>query len=133
MEIAKRLDVTAETVRFYTRIGVLQPTKNKINGYREFSEKDFIRLRFVLNARQLGFSVGDIKEILAHADKKQSPCPTVRRLIDQRLHETERRFTETQKLRDRMQQAVAQWSQRPNKAPTGNMICHLIEEFAAED
>jgi DNA-binding transcriptional MerR regulator len=130
MEMAKRLDVTAETVRFYTRINVLTPAKNKANGYREYSETDFNRLRFVLNARQLGFSVDDIQQILRHADKKKSPCPTVRRLIDQRLYETEQRFTESLQLRKRMQQAVREWSQKPDKIPTGNMICHLIEEFS---
>lgn len=130
LELAKRLGVTAETVRFYTRIEVLKPTRNQVNGYREYDEKDLNRLRFVLNARQLGFSVEDIQEVLAHADKKKSACPTVRRLIDQRLQETEQRFLETQKLRDRMKNAVEQWSKKPDKTPTGHMICHLIEEFS---
>lgn len=132
LELAKRLGVTAETVRFYTRIGVLNPIKNQSNGYREYSDKDYRRLRFVLSARQLGFSVEDIKEILAHSDKKKSPCPTVRRLIDQRLYEIDQRFRETLQLRERMQRAMSEWNQKPDKAPTGNMICHLIEEFTAE-
>ena len=131
-EIARHLGVTADTVRFYTLIKILKPAKNKTNGYREYSEKDYNRLRFVLSARQLGFSVEDIQKILAHADKKKSPCPTVRRLIDQRLHETEQRFAETQQLRDRMQRAVLEWSQKPDRVPTGQMICHLIEEFAEQ-
>ncbi|MBK8972510.1 MAG: MerR family DNA-binding protein [Hahellaceae bacterium] len=129
LEVAKRLGVTAETVRFYTRIKILQPAVKKDNGYKDYTEKDVSRLRFVLNARQLGFSVEDITEILAHADKNQSACPTVRRLIEARLKETEQRFIETQKLRDRMQRAVNQWSKKPDKGPTGDMICHLIEEF----
>ncbi|MCG8382429.1 MAG: MerR family transcriptional regulator [Gammaproteobacteria bacterium] len=132
LELAKRLGVTAETVRFYTRIGVLNPIKNQTNGYREYSDKDYRRLRFVLSARQLGFSVEDIKEILAHSDKKKSPCPTVRRLIDQRLYEIDQRFRETLQLRERMQRAMSEWNQKPDKAPTGHMICHLIEEFTAE-
>jgi len=69
---------------------------------------------------------------LSHSDKKQSACPTVRRLIDQRLHEIDQRFKETLQLRERMQRAVSEWNQKPDKAPTGHMICHLIEEFTAE-
>lgn len=133
LELAKRLGVTAETVRFYTRIGVLQPAVNPDNGYRTYGQREYQRLRFVLNARQLGFSVDDIQEILAHADHNKPACATVRRLIDQRLHETEQRFEETRRLRDRMKQAVSEWSQKPDKAPTGDMICHLIEEFQLED
>lgn len=131
-ELAKRLGVTADTVRFYTRIDILKPVKDKTNGYREYSETDVNRLRFVLGARQLGFSVDDIQEIFAHADKKQSACPTVRRLIDQRLHETEQRFLEMQQLRARMQRAVREWSQMPDAVPTGHSICHLIEEFVSQ-
>lgn len=129
-EMAKQLGVTADTVRFYTRVDMLKPAKNKVNGYREYSQQDANRLRFVLSARQLGFSVDDIRQILAHADSGKTPCPTVRRLLDQRLHETEQQFLETLQLRDRIQQAVIEWSQQPDKIPTGNMICHLIESFA---
>lgn len=133
IEVARLLGITADTVRFYTRIKILNPTKSKANGYREYSEKDVNRLRFVLSARLLGFSVEDIQEILSHADKKKSPCPTVRRLIDQRLHGTEQQFKETLQLRDRMQRAVLDWGQKPDKAPTGHMLCHLIEEFTVEE
>lgn len=75
IEMARRLGVTADTVRFYTRIKILKPGKNKTNGYREYSENDYNRLRFVLSARQLGFSVEDIQEILNHADNEEIALP----------------------------------------------------------
>ena len=130
-ELARLVGVTADTVRFYTRIHILHPTKNQANGYKEYSRDDVNRLRFVLSARHLGFSVEDIEQILGHADNKQSPCPTVRRLIEQRLEETEQRLAESLRLRDRMQQAVTEWRKKPDKVPTGNTICHLIEDFTA--
>lgn len=133
LDLAKRLGVTPETVRFYTRNGVLKPAINPDNGYRVYREREFQRLRFVLTARQLGFSVDDIQEILSHADQDEPACATVRRLIEKRLEETEKRFEETRRLRDRMKQAVSEWSQKPDKAPTGDMICHLIEEFTGEE
>ena len=129
-EIARHLGVTADTVRFYTRIKILNPNKSQDNGYREYGEADIHRLRFVLSARQLGFSVDDIQQILSYSDKKKSPCPTVRRLIEKRLHETEQRFLEMQLLRGRMQEAVREWSEKPDKVPTGHTICHLIEDFS---
>tara|TARA_R110001592_G_scaffold200585_1_gene449450 strand:+ start:2196 stop:2642 length:447 start_codon:yes stop_codon:yes gene_type:complete len=129
-QVAKLLNVTPDTVRFYTRNKVLQPNKSDTTGYREYSNKEVNRLRFVLSARQLGFSVADIKQILAEADDDQAPCLTVRRLIDQRLHETEQRFSEMLALRTRMKQAVLEWSDKPDKLPTSDMICHLIEDFS---
>tara|TARA_R110002072_G_scaffold269965_2_gene429770 strand:- start:3215 stop:3631 length:417 start_codon:yes stop_codon:yes gene_type:complete len=130
-QVAKLLNVTTDTVRFYTRIKILQPIKSDTTGYREYTEKEISRLRFVLSARQLGFSVSDIKQILAEADDEKSPCFTVRRLIDQRLNETEKRFSEMLALRKRMKQAVFEWSDKPDEAPTAHMICHLIEGFAS--
>jgi len=131
IQLAKSLGITPDTVRFYSRIGVLNPQKNPNNGYREYSDKDISRMKFILCARQLDFSVDDIKQILAEADNQRSPCPTVRRLIEQRLQETEQQFEETIKLRDRMREAVKEWSLLPDRVPKGHMICHLIENFTA--
>lgn len=128
-QLAQRLGITGDTVRFYTRIGYVHPVKNKNNGYKEYSETDEKRLRFILSARQLGFTVEDIGQIIGEAEKGKAPCPLVRRLIDQRLRETDQRFAETVALRERMKTAVADWQHKPDKAPTGEMICHLIEEF----
>lgn len=128
-ELAKLLGITADTVRFYTRVKLLHPSKHSANGYRDYTDKDIQRLKFILSARQLGFSVNDIEQILAESDRKQSPCPQVRRLLEVRLEETEQRFQEMKQLRERMWQALSQWKKMPDMEPTGQMICHLIEDF----
>jgi DNA-binding transcriptional MerR regulator len=125
-QIAGSLGITAETVRYYTRIGLVTPFKNSLNGYKDYSEADIQRLRFIVNARHLGFSIEDIAAIIQEADKGLSPCPMVRSLIKTRLEELDRRFLEMQALRDSMQKALKDWQAEPDKAPTGAMVCHLI-------
>ncbi|MEX2469295.1 MAG: MerR family transcriptional regulator [Pseudohongiellaceae bacterium] len=132
-QLADEIGATADTVRFYTRIGYLEPSKNKSNGYKEYSTEDKHRLRFILSARYLGFSVKDIGQILDTAKRRRSPCPLVRDLIRQRLTETDRSFKECSDLRQRMATAIEQWDQQPDQLPTGEMICHLIEGFVAID
>jgi MerR family transcriptional regulator, Zn(II)-responsive regulator of zntA len=132
-QLANSLNVTADTVRFYTRESFLQPIKSTDNGYKEYTEKDRSRLRFILSARQLGFSVNDIRQILAEADQGEAACPIVRRLIEVRLDEMERRFQDRAVLRHRMQSAVAEWNDKLDCAPTGKMICHLIENFSVKE
>jgi DNA-binding transcriptional MerR regulator len=129
-ELAKDLKVTADTVRFYTRAGFLKPTKNPVNGYKIYGAQDRRLMRFILSARQLGFSVDDISQILATAQRKRSPCPLVRQLIQQRLLENEKSFLDSHRLRQRMLDAISQWDRKPDQAPTGELICHLIEEFS---
>ncbi|MAC33759.1 MerR family transcriptional regulator [Parahaliea mediterranea] len=129
-QLARDIGVTGDTVRYYTRIGFLNPVKNPVNGYKEYSPKDRRLLRFILSARQLGFSVNDIGQILHTADQGISPCPLARRLIQQRLEENGKSFRDSAQLRQRMLSAVATWNQKPDRAPTGDMVCHLIEEFS---
>lgn len=128
-EVALALNIPADTVRYYTRIGLIQPYKNAINGYKTYTKKEIQRLRFILSARQLGFSVKDIEAILAEAKDGRSPCHLSKELIEQRLKETEAQFLKTQALRARMQAALNDWKDKPAKAPSGDMICHLIENF----
>ena len=90
-QIADALDISVDTVRYYTRIGLLVPNKSH-NGYKYYRPADVTRLRFILSARALGFSVNDIKEILVTSSQTNAPCPTVRRLIEKRLKETEQRY-----------------------------------------
>ena len=126
-ELATNLSITPETVRYYSRKGLLTPRRNPENGYKEFDRQDQERLRFIVNARHLGFSVDDIAEILKQADGGESPCPTVRSKIEQKLAETERRFEEVLALRNRLRKTVASWEYMHDGKPNGHSICHLIE------
>lgn len=128
-EVAKKLGVTADTVRFYTRIQVLNPQTNPHNSYKEYTQTDVERLKFIVASRALGFTVEDIKTIIAKADDHKSPCPTVRHIIEKRLEETERQFQDLIALRARMTAAIAQWENIPDRVPNGHMICHMIESF----
>ncbi|GIU34977.1 MerR family transcriptional regulator [Shewanella colwelliana] len=129
-QLAKNLNITGDTVRFYTRIGLLTPIKSEVNGYKDYSETDQSRMQFILSARNLGFSVDDIKVIFSRTDHGESACQIVRQMIVLKLQETEKQFQEMVKLRSKLTQAVTEWSTKPDQAPTGNMICHLIEGSA---
>jgi DNA-binding transcriptional MerR regulator len=129
IELAKSVKTTVHTVRFYTKNGMLSPSKDLTNGYKQYSQKDLHRLTFILSARELGFSVKDIQNILRESDKGNSACPLVRRIIEERLIETEESFEKTLALRNKMKKAISKWKLEPNLEPTENMICNLIEDF----
>ena len=69
---------------------------------------------------------------MAHADQGTTACPMVRHLLEKRLLETENQFQQTQALRQKMQEAIVQWQQLPDKEPSKEMICHLIESFSMQ-
>ncbi len=132
-ELSRRAGVTADTVRHYTRTGLLAPTRNTSNGYKCYSQGDIARLLFIRKARLLGFSLADVSDILLKSNCGHSPCPQVRQIMQQRLQENRLKLQDLQKLQARMEQAVAQWAHMPDGMPDGNAICHLIEKFAVED
>ncbi len=129
-EIAEQTQTTVDTIRFYSRIGYLRPKKDPTNGYRIYGETDAVHMRFILSARHLGFSVNDVGQLLRHASAGESPCPVARDIVKKRLEETEQSFNEMLLLRKRLISAVESWESKPDLAPTGEMICHLIQEFA---
>ena len=131
-ELARRAGVTAETVRHYTREGLLHPARDPANGYQLFTQGDLERLRFIQRARTLGFSVAEISDILAHADQGDSPCPLVRDLLASRLPQIRARIHELEALASRMEQALGAWAEMPDGTPDGHSLCRLIESFPEE-
>ena len=128
-ELAKQADVTAETVRHYTREKLLHPQRDPENGYQLYDQAALGRLRFIQRARLLGFGVAEIRDILAHADQGDSPCPLVRDLLASRLPQIHERIADLQALAARMEQALESWAEMPDGTPDGHSLCRLIESF----
>jgi MerR family transcriptional regulator, Zn(II)-responsive regulator of zntA len=128
-ELARAAGVSADTVRFYTREGLLHPARDPNNGYQRYATADLQRLRFARKARQLGFSLKEVTGILRDADRQRSPCPQVRDLFARKLADVEQQLVELTALRDRMRAATAQWQAMPDGAPDGHTICRLIEHW----
>jgi DNA-binding transcriptional MerR regulator len=131
-ELARLTDVEAHVIRYYSRIGLLTPVRNKSNGYKVYSEPDAMKVRFTRKAQSLGYSLKEIEMILGDAHQGHSPCPLVREIIIKRLEETQQKIKELELLQERMQRAMKEWDEQPNKVPDGNSICHLIEGFIDE-
>ena len=128
-QLAKTAQVSAETVRYYSRLGLLKAQRDAHNGYQLFDQVAVQRLVFISQSRSLGFSLKDIQGILQHTTKGDSPCPMVRDILRQRvpLVAAKIRFLEEQMAR--MQLALEQWQTMPDGIPDGHHICHLIEDW----
>lgn len=131
-ELAREAEVSPETIRYYLRIGLLNPKRNGKNGYNQFQPKEIGRVRFIRKAKALGYTLKEISEIVSHANDGNSPCPLVRTIIERRIEENRKKLNELTKLQSRMEQAASDWSKRPDKKPDGDSICHLIESFINE-
>jgi DNA-binding transcriptional MerR regulator len=129
--LSERTGVSAKTIRYYEAIGVLPPPRRLPNGYRTYDESDVNRLKFVLGARRLGFSLDDIREILAMRDRREAPCRVVLDLMQQRADEIARRITELQRLENDLRRLHDLGLTFPTDDVDGkDCVCHLVSEQA---
>ena len=126
-ELAKNAGVTSNTVRYYTKIGLLEPVRDPINGYKLFHPDDIHKLKFILQAKELGFTLNHIKELLARVKEGESVCALVREQIEVNIHDCEQDISQLTDLKIRMESALQRWKVLPNEEPNTNIWCHLIE------
>lgn len=132
-ELARRSGATPHAVRYYSRMGLLRPERNPDNGYRLYEHKEVGWLRFIRQAKRLGYTLSEIREIMHDSDQEKSPCPRVREILLRRIDENRQQLDELMNLQARMEQALEQWAELPDGVPDGHSVCHLIESFAADD
>lgn len=128
-ELAQRAGVTGHAVRYYDRLGLLKPVRDPENHYRRFDEAAVRRLRFIRRAQGLGFSLSEVKNILAMSQDGESPCPMVREIVRHRIAENAARIRELQQFQARLERAAERWERLPDRMPDGHAVCHLIEAF----
>ena len=126
-ELAKGSGTTPDTVRYYTRMGLLQPQRNPKNGYRLYQPKDVHWLRFIRQAKALGFTLHDIQNIMQSHHRGDSPCPNVRAILQNRIIENRQYLQELIALQDRMEKALLQWEDMPDGNADDTSVCPLIE------
>lgn len=128
--LAKKTKLPIYTVRHYTRIGLLHPTKNSQNGYKVYQSSDAVRLKFIVAAKDLGFTLAEINHILDEAENGSSPCPSVRKIIVNHIEENKRKIKELQNLQKKMENALKDWQNLQDSMPNGDSVCHLIESVS---
>ena len=73
-ELAKEMGVNPKTIRFYEEIGLMPAPDRTPSGYRQFSDDDLERLRFIRSAQRLNLRLPEIQEILALRERGRRPC-----------------------------------------------------------
>ncbi len=91
-ELAKRGGVNLETIRYYEREGLLPKPPRSQSGYRQFPPEGVRRIRFIKRAQELGFSLKEIKELLALQLDPDSTAADVKKRAEQKLADIEEKI-----------------------------------------
>lgn len=126
-QVQAKTGVSASTIRWYLRKGLLSPRRRDGNGYHDFGPADLRILGFIRRARSLGFTLADIKEVLARARQHESPCLLVRQIAEKRRAEIAASLQSLRTMDRRLRSALRAWKDMPDRAPRGDRICGLLE------
>ncbi len=102
-EVAHQSGVPAKTIRYYEEIALMPTAARAANGYRVFDFKSVQTLRFIKRARDLGFSIEQVTELLALWHDESRTSAEVKELVSRNITEVEKKIEELRGLRDTLQ------------------------------
>jgi DNA-binding transcriptional MerR regulator len=123
-QLGSTTGTNVETIRYYERIGLLPEPRRTAANYRAYGIGHAHRLGFIRRARELGFSIEEIRELLSLAERKESSCAAVDRLVGGHLATVEQKITALQRLRRELRETL--------RACQGGRIaeCRVIEALS---
>jgi len=109
-QLSQRSGVNIETVRFYEREGLLPKADRSPSGYRQFDETTIDRLEFIQRAKELGFTLNEIKELFALRVESSSSCADVKSRAEAKIADIEDKL----RILNRMKSALVKLTNECN-------------------
>lgn len=126
-EASRASKVSAKMIRYYERIGLIPPAERTDSGYRAYGQADVHRLHFIRRARDLGFSVAEIGDLLNLWNDQSRRSADVKRLAEQHIVELERRMENMRRMASTLKTLIGACAgdHRPD--------CPILEELQQPD
>nr|WP_315457929.1 helix-turn-helix domain-containing protein [uncultured Sphingorhabdus sp.] len=105
-ELANATSTKVETIRYYESIGLLAPPARSASNYRDYGGEHLNRLSFIRRARDLGFSLEAVRELLALSDNTHQSCEAVDLIASSHLAEVKRKIQDLSALRSELGRVI---------------------------
>jgi MerR family mercuric resistance operon transcriptional regulator len=106
--LSERTEVNIETIRYYERIGILPNLPRTKGGHRLYAEEYQRRLVFVRRARQLGFTLEDVRALHRLTEDRHMACGKVKRITESHIADIHRKVSELKRLELALSSMVTQ-------------------------
>ena len=100
--LAREVGVTPDTIRYYDRIGLLQPASRTATNHRRYDDSAVDRVRFIQGAQRLGLRLTEIQDLLVVRDTGDCPCEPAALLLTKRLAQVDEEIARLCRLRDEL-------------------------------
>jgi len=121
-QVAKQSGISVETIRYYEREGLLEEPERKESGYRQYQQEAIIRLSFIQQAKELGFSLKEVAELLSIKADNKKLCNEVKQLAREKLDNIENKIKMLQRMRKSLKKLV---DTCPGQAPLNE--CPILD------
>uniref|UniRef100_UPI0040489FB5 MerR family transcriptional regulator n=1 Tax=Yoonia sp. TaxID=2212373 RepID=UPI0040489FB5 len=106
--LSRKTGTKVQTIRYYEQIGLMNEAGRTAGGQRRYFEKDLDRLAFIRHARQLGFSLESIRELLDLSDNPAQSCTDADSIANRQLKQVEQRIKRLQALKKELKRMVVE-------------------------
>jgi MerR family mercuric resistance operon transcriptional regulator len=128
-ELARNAGVNIQTVRYYERRGLLEDPRGTAPGYREYNDVTVHRLRFIRRAQELGFTLGEITDLLALRMDPHTTAAVVKARASEKIDEIDGRIHDLERIRGALTHLAGKCLGA--QGPTGD--CPLLEALGPID
>jgi len=104
--VAKKIGLTPDAIRFYERTALLPRPSRTVGGFRQYADTDVDTLRFIRQAQGLGFTLKEVRELLALRGNRLQPCSPVSLRLQKKLLQVRRKLRDLQTLQNELQAAL---------------------------
>ena len=124
-QVAKKLNITTRTIRHYEDLGIIKSNRLK-NNYRVYDTKNYDKLKFLVRARNLGFSLKECKELIKLFENDSRQSSSVREIAKKKLNDLKLQIQELDNLKVSLEWLVKKCpgNEKPN--------CPIIDELAKD-
>ncbi len=106
-KVARLAGVGVETIRFYEREGLIEEPPRSASGYRQYSKEAVARIRFIKRAKELGFSLKEIKELLELRIDPETTCEDIRNRAKAKIEDIDRKIDSLLKMKSVLERLMA--------------------------
>ena len=126
-ELAAQVGVNPQTVRYYEREGLLEKPQRTESGYRDYDASALDRLRFIGDAKEIGFTLKQIRQLLGLDAEAPQSCGRVEAMIGERLEELEARLKSMRRMKKLLKELQTMCQQRPPES-----TCPILETLESK-
>lgn len=98
-KLASSLEINPQTIRFYHREGLVKEPTKRLNGYRYYGPEHYSRILFIKKAKELGFTLNEIKDFLHINTWKKASCSDVIPKVELKIHEIDKKINDLKKIK----------------------------------